>query len=110
MPVGDIGPLGVEFWSSDGEYIGTLGECASIDDGAPTEDVNMQNIQLVNRINEMNAALSSLTATFEITISNIPNALKLLVGIEDNNWRRMHGMKPRRRAMHERRKAKRWHT
>lgn len=106
MPVGDIGPLDVEFWSSDGEYIGTLNECASINVGAPTEDVNMQNIQLVNRINEMNAALSDLTATFEITISNMPNALKLLIGIEDNNWRRMHGMRPRRRTLRDRRRKR----
>ncbi len=111
MPVGDIkpvAPLDVEFWSSDGEYIGTLNECASIDAGAPTEDVNMQNIQLVNRINEMNAALSSLTATFEFTMSNIPNALKFLIGIEDNNWRRMHGMKPCRRPLKERQRRKRY--
>lgn len=108
MPVGDIGPLDVEFWSSDGEYIGTLNECASIDVGAPTEDVNMQNIQLVNRINEMNAALSSLTATFEFTMNNLTNILRFLSGskLEDNNWRRMHGMKPRRRTLRGRRRKR----
>lgn len=112
MPVGAIRLVGfddVEIWSSDGEYIGNLGE-AFLDVGAPVEDTNTLNIQLVNRINKMNAAMSDLTSTFQFTMSNIPNALKLLIGIEDNNWRRMHGMKPRRRTMRERRKAKRWHT
>ena len=108
MPVGTIRLVGfddVEIWSSDGEYIGNLGE-AFLDVGAPVEDTNTQNIQLVNRINKMNAAMSDLTSTFQFTMSNIPNALKLLVGIEDNNLRRMHGMKPRRRTLRGRRRKR----
>jgi hypothetical protein len=105
MPVDTIRLVGfgnVEIRSSDGEYIGNLGG-AFLDVGAPVEDTNMQNIQLVNRINKMNTAMSDLTSTFQFTMSNIPNALKLIIGIEDNNWRRMHGLKPRRRTMRERR-------
>lgn len=105
MPVGAIRLVGfdnVEIWSSDEEYIGNLGE-AFLDVGDPVGDTNTQNIQLVNRINKMNAAMSDLTSTFEFTMSNIPNALKLLIGIEDNNWRRMNGMKTRRRTLRERR-------
>ena len=108
MPVGTIRLVGfdnVEIRSSDGEYIGNLGE-AFLDVGAPVEDTNTLNIQLVNRINKMNAAMSDLTSTFEFTMSNIPNALKFLVGIEDNNWRRMHGMKPRRRTLRDRRRKR----
>ena len=109
MPVGDIKLVGfddVEIWSSDGEHIGNLGKEVFLDVGTSVEDTNTQNIQLVNRINKMNAAMSDLTSTFQFTMSNIPNALKLLVGIEDNNWRRMHGMKPRRRTLRERRRKR----
>ena len=108
MPVGTIRLVGfddVEIRTSDGEYIGNLGE-SFLDVGAPVEDTNTQNIQLVNRINKMNELLNEWTATFEITISNFPNALKLLIGIEDNNWRRMHGMKPRRRPLKDRQRRK----
>lgn len=108
MPVGTIRLVGfddVEIRTSDGEYIGNLGD-AFLDVGAPVEDTNTLNIQLVNRINKMNALLSDLTATFEFTMSNIPNALKFLIGIEDNNWRRMHGLKPRRRPLKERQRRK----
>lgn len=108
MPVGTIRLVGfddVEIRSSDGEYIGNLGE-AFLDVGTPVEDTNTQNIQLVNRINKMNAAMSDLTSTFEFTMSHIPNALKFLIGTEDNNWRRMHGLKPRIRPLKERQRRK----
>lgn len=108
MPVGTIRLVGfdnVEIRSSDGEYIGNLGE-AFLDVGVSVEDTNTQNIQLVNRINKMNAAMSDLISTFEFTMSHIPNALKFLIGIEDNNWRRMNGMKPRRRPLKERQRRK----
>lgn len=102
MPIKYLNPAdGTEIWVDTGERIGPLEGVISIEDTIDTE-----NIQLVNRINEMNAALSDLTATFEFTISNISNALKILVGIEDNNWRRMHGMKPRRRPLKERQRRK----
>jgi hypothetical protein len=106
MPVDTIRLAGfgnVEIRSADGEYIGYLGG-AFLDVGAPVEDTNMQNIQLVNRINKMNTAMSDLIPTFQFTMSNIPNALKILIGIEDNNWRKMHGMKPCRRTL----RARRW--
>ena len=105
MPIKYLNPAdGTEIWVDTGERIGPLEDVISIEDIVDTDIVDTENIQLVNRINEMNAALSDLTATFEFTISNITNALKILVGIEDNNWRRMHGMKPRRRPLKERKR------
>ena len=107
MPIKYLNPAdGTEIWVNTGERIGPLEDVISIEDIVDTEIVDTENIQLVNRINEMNAALSDLTSTFEFTISNIPNALKILIGIEDNNWRRMHGMKPRRRPLKERQRRK----